>query len=55
MNINDYIEFATIVNKYIRRKGDMLVLENISSKKNIKDFNKINWFMEKYLNERNNK
>ena len=43
----DYILFACIVLKYMRVKGDMLVMENISRKKHKEDFEE----MEKFLNE----
>ena len=43
----DYISFANIVKKYMKVKGDMLVMENVSRKKNKEDFEE----MEKFLNE----
>ncbi|MBO7692505.1 MAG: hypothetical protein J6T10_07740 [Methanobrevibacter sp.] len=42
-----YMLFASIVKKYMKVKGDMLVMENVSRKKNKKDFEE----MEKFLNE----
>ena len=41
------LEFAIIVSKYMKIKGDMIVMENISRKKHNKDFEKI----ERFLNE----
>ena len=40
------LTIANIVKKYMKVKGDMLVMENISRKKNKKDFEEL----EKFLN-----
>ena len=43
----DSLELSTIIVKYAKTKGDMLVFENISRKKNKKDFQRL----ERLLNE----
>ena len=45
--ILDSLEIASVVKKYAKIKGDMIVFENISRKKNKKDFQRL----ERLLNE----
>ena len=43
----EYLNFAVLVKKYMKVKGDMLVMENVSRKKHAKDFEE----MEKFIYE----
>ena len=47
LRIEDYLTLAVIVIKFAKIKGDMILFENISRKKNKKFFNE----MERILNE----
>lgn len=44
----DYIVFATIVKRYLKVKGGMLVMKNVSFIKNKTDFEKIKEFLNEY-------
>ena len=45
--IEEYLMFACAVKNYLKVKGDMLVMENISRKKNKKDFENIMKFIKR--------